>query len=46
MITDGVTNYLINHCVNDSLMYLPKHDNVDKYIVISNDTGNTRTLSL
>jgi len=46
MITDGITNYLINHCVTDSLMYLPKHYNVDKYTVISKDAGNARTLSL
>jgi len=25
-------------------MYLPKHDNVDNYAVISNDTGNGCTL--
>ena len=24
-------------------MYLPKHDNVDKYTLISKDTGNGRT---
>jgi len=27
-------------------MYLPKHDNVDKYTVISKDAGNVHTLSL
>jgi len=27
-------------------MYLPKHDNVDNYAVISKDTGDGRTLSL
>jgi len=24
-------------------MYLPKHDNIDKYTLISKDTGNGRT---
>jgi len=28
------------------LMYLPEHDSVDKYILISDDTGNGCTLSL
>ena len=27
-------------------MYLPKHDNFDKYTPISKDTGNERTWSL
>jgi len=27
-------------------MYLLKHDNIDKYTLISKDTGNARILSL
>jgi len=27
-------------------MYLPEHDNVDKYTLISKDTGNERTWNL
>jgi len=27
-------------------MYLPKHDNIDKYTLNSKDTGNAHTLSL
>jgi len=26
-------------------MYLPKHDNIDRYTLISKDTGNGRTRS-
>ena len=30
----------------DSLMYLPKHYNFDKYVLISKDTVNERTWGL